>query len=286
MRWYDNWHFSWQALYRHKVRTLLLLIAVAIGVASVLILTSLGEGAKRFIEQEFSSLGNQIMVVLPGKKETTGGAVPIYGTTPRDLTINDARALKAIPSIKTMAPIIAGTALINYQGLSREVITIGSTNEFFHVRKLALSAGQNLPQSSKDLAIPVCILGASIKQELFGNSSAIGQWVRFSGQKFRVIGILQERGESMGLDLREMAIIPIRSAEILFNSPGLFRILLELKQAGSESYTEQEIRNKIKDRHDGEDDVSILSQKSLINSFSKILSFNSFCCFNHFFRYI
>jgi len=272
MRWHDNCRYCWQALYRHKVRTLLLLIAVAIGVTSVLLLTSLGEGAKRFIEQEFSSLGNQILVVLPGKKETTGGSVPIYGTSPRDLTLDDANTLKTIPTIRAIAPIIAGTALVSHQGLSREVITIGSTPDFFHVRNLSLSAGQNLPQTSEELASAVCILGARIKQELFGNNNAIGQWIRFSGQKFRIIGILQERGESMGLDLREMAIIPIRAAESLFNSPGLFRILIELRQAGSESYTEQQIRQKIKERHEGEDDISILSQKSLITSFSRILT--------------
>jgi putative ABC transport system permease protein len=272
MKWLDSSRYSWQALTRHKVRTFLLLLAVAIGVASVLILTSLGEGAKRFIEQEFDALGNQILIVLPGKKETTGGSVPIYGTSPRDLTIEDANAIAKISTVKTMAPIIAGTALVSYQSKSREVITLGSTQSIFPVRKLTIGQGKELPKSSDNLSSPVCVLGAKIKQELFGNNVAIGEWVRFSGQRFRVIGILAERGESMGLDLREMAIIPIRSAESLFNSPSLFRILLELNQAGSEVYTEEKIREVIAKRHDGEDDISILSQNALMSSFSNILT--------------
>ncbi|WP_114327555.1 ABC transporter permease [Candidatus Colwellia aromaticivorans] len=272
MNWLDSSSYSWQALARHKVRTLLLLLAVAIGVASVLILTSLGEGAKRFIEQEFNALGNQVLIILPGKKETTGGSVPIYGTSPRDLTIEDANAIAKISTVKIMAPIIAGTTLVSYQSKSREVITLGSTQAIFPVRKLTIGQGKALPKSSDNFSSPVCVLGAKIKQELFGNNVAIGEWVRFSGQRFRVIGILAERGESMGLDLREMAIIPIRSAESLFNSPSLFRILLELNQTGSEIYTEEKIRQIIAKRHDGEDDISILSQNALMSSFSNILT--------------
>ncbi|WP_206486419.1 ABC transporter permease [Thalassotalea sp. G2M2-11] len=272
MRLSDNYHYCYLALIRHRIRTILLLLAVAIGVTSVLLLTSLGEGARLFITQEFSNLGNQVMVVLPGKKETTGGSVPIYGTSPRDLTIEDADALSRISTIEQTAPIIAGTALVSYQGLSREVITIGSSTAFFHIRNLSLSRGQMLPQTSNVRASAVCVLGFKLKQQLFGNKTAIGQWLKIGGQRFRVIGLLEERGESMGLDMRDMVIIPIRSAESLFNAPSLFRILLTLKQAGSEAYTEQQIRAVIAKRHDGEDDISIVSQNALLTSFNKIIS--------------
>lgn len=268
----DNWRYAWQSLIRHKLRTSLLMIAVAIGVTSVLLLTSLGEGARRFINNEFSALGNEVMVILPGKKETTGGAVPIYGSSPRDLTIEDAIAMERISTIKAIAPVIAGTALVSYHSKSREVITLGSTTEMFAVRKLYLSQGKIFKSGAKAPAQPVCVLGSSIKQELFGNNNAIGEWVRFSGQRFRVIGVLQERGESMGLDMRQMAIIPIAAAENLFNSPALFRILLELKQSGTEAYTKAKLRKLIKKRHDGEDDITILSQNAMMSSFNNILT--------------
>jgi len=268
----DNIHFSFQVLTRHKVRTALLLFAVAIAVTSVLLLTSLGEGARRFIEQEFSALGNKMLIVLPGKKETTGGSVPIYGTTPRDLTIEDAHALRKIPTVDVVAPIIAGTGLISYQGLSREIITIGSTLDFFTVRNLTVGAGHALPKNSDSLASSVCVLGAKVAKELFGQQNAVGQWLKFSGQRFRVIGILQERGESLGLDLRDMVVIPVRSAENIFNSPSLFRILVALKQTGSESFTEQKIIEIIKKRHDGEDDITVVSQNAMLSSFNNILT--------------
>ena len=272
MRITDSMHYCYLALTRHQLRTGLLLLAVTLGVTSVLLLTSLGEGARLFIEKEFSSLGNQVMVVLPGRKETTGGAVPIYGTSPRDLTIEDAQALEQISTVSEAAPIIAGTALVSFQGVSREVITIGSTASFFTVRNLTLAKGQALPTTSNDRASAVCILGFKLKQQLFKHKTATGQWLKIGGQRFRVIGVLAERGESMGLDMRDMVIIPVRSAQSLFNAPSLFRILLTLKHAGSETYTEDKIRTVIAKRHDGEDDVSIVSQNALLSAFNNIIS--------------
>ena len=271
MKLIDNLQFSYISLARHKVRTGLLLLAVAISVTSVLLLTGLGEGARRFVELEFSSLGNKMLVVLPGKKETTGGSVPIYGTTPRDLTIEDAQALRKIPSVAAIAPIIAGTGHISHRGLSREVITIGSTPDFLTIRNLSLSKGQTLPTNSSERSSSVIILGAKVAKELFGNDNAIGQWIKYSGQRFRIIGVLEERGESLGLDLRDMVIIPVRSAENVFNSPSLFRILVQLKQTGSESFTEDKILSVIKHRHDGEDDVTVVSQNAILASFNNIL---------------
>jgi putative ABC transport system permease protein len=267
----DHWHFSWHALIRHGLRSAMLLLAVTIGVASVLLLTSIGEGARIFIEQEFSSLGTRMLVVLPGRKETTGGSPPIYGTTPRDLTLEDAQALRRIDSIEALAPIIAGTASVSYQSLSRDVIIVGSTPDMFEVRNLTLARGKMLPQSSAELAVPVCILGSKLAKELFLNTSPVGRWLRIGEYRYRIIGVLKQRGESLGLDFRDMAIIPVRSAEMLFNSPGLFRILIQLSKTANEIKTSEAIENIIAQRHDGEADVTVISQDSILGAFNKII---------------
>ena len=120
MRVSDQFSFNRQIFLRHKVRTGLLLLAVAIGVASVILLTSLGEGARGYVDREFSALGNRILIVLPGRKETTGGGPPIYGAAPRDLTLEDANALGRIPGVLAVAPIIAGTTTSGpFQSLQR-----------------------------------------------------------------------------------------------------------------------------------------------------------------------
>lgn len=272
MRLADQIHFNTLVFQRYGVRTFLLLLAVGIGVASVILLTSLGEGARRYVDQEFSSLGNRLLIVLPGRKETTGGAPPIYGTAPRDLTLEDANALLRIPGVNEVAPIIAGTTTVARESRSREVITIGSTAGFFVVRNLNVGKGKILPPRADSEALAVCVLGVKLQRELFGSGSAIGQWVRVGDRRMRVIGILEERGESLGLDLRDMIIIPVRTAEQLFNSPGLFRIILDLNDNTSIVDTERRIRTIIKQRHEGEDDITLISQDAMLAAFGNILT--------------
>lgn len=268
----DQLQFNWQVLNRHRLRTGLLLLTIALGVASVIMLTSLGEGARRYVDQEFSALGNQLLIILPGKTETTGGAPPIYGTSPRDLTLEDALALTSINTVTHVAPVIAGTAQVSFDSFAREVIVIGTNAAFFPVRKLSVNLGRALPDSAADSASPVCVLGSKLKRELFGNRNPINQWLRIGDRRYRVIGVLLERGESLGLDLRDMVIIPVRSAEMLFNSPGLFRILLELDHPQSVEYTKTRIRALISQRHEGEDDITLISQDSMVTTFNRVLT--------------
>lgn len=267
----DHWLFSYQALARHRLRSAMVLLAIGMGVSSVLLLTSIGEGARLFIEQEFSALGSKMLIVLPGKKETTGSSPPLYGTSPRDLTIEDAQALKNIRTISHVAPIIAGTATVSNQSLSRDIIIIGTNREMFTVRNLSVKQGRMLPKNSETRATPVCILGAKLAEELFKKSSPLGQWLRIGEYKYRVIGLLEQRGESLGLDLRDMAIIPVRSAQMLFNSPALFRILLQLKQTKFETSTIVKINKTIAQRHEGEADITIISQDAMLSAFNKII---------------
>ncbi len=269
---FDQLRFNTLVLSRQRWRTLLLLLTISLGVASVVMLTSVGEGARRYVDREFSSLGNQILIVLPGKIETTGAAPPLYGTSPRDLTLEDANDLARIGNVRRIAPIIAGTARVSQGSVAREVITLGTTPDFFPVRNLTIAMGRSLPATAIDTASPTVVLGAKLKQELFGHSNPLNRWLRIGERRFRVTGVLEERGESLGLDMRDMAIIPIRSAEQLFNSAGLFRILLELKQVEQLELTKQQILDRIRLRHDGEDDVTLISQDSMLSTFDNVLT--------------
>jgi len=268
----DQVRFNWQLFRGHRVRTILMLLAVAIGVASVIMLTSLGEGARRYIDREFTSLGSRLLIVFPGRKETTGGQPPIYGTAPRDLTLEDAVALSRVRGVQRMAPIIAGTALVTRDSRGREVITIGTSRAFFAVRQLAVSAGATLPQRADTEAMAICVLGAKLKNELFGNDQAVGAWVRVGDRRMRVVGVLAERGESLGLDMRDLVIIPVRTAEQLFNTQGLFRVMLELREGAEEADVEQRLQMAVRERHEGEDDITIVSQDAMLAAFDNIIA--------------
>lgn len=272
MRLFDQLVFNRQLFMRHRVRTVLLLLAVSIGVASVILLTSLGEGARGYVDREFSALGNRILIVLPGRKETTGGGPPIYGASPRDLTLEDTNALGRIPGVLAVAPIIAGTTTIAHSNRSREVITLGSTDAFFTVRQLNVGMGRLLSARARTEPLAVCVLGVKVKRELFGSRRALGQWVRVGDRRMRVIGVLEERGESLGLDMRDMLVIPVRTAEQLFDSPGLFRILLDIAPSADSDKIQEQTLRVIRKRHDGEEDVTVISQDSMLAAFDNILA--------------
>lgn len=272
MRGQDLLKFNWRLLQRHRLRSALQVAAVAIGICAVILLTGLGEGARRFVVQEFESLGNRMLIVLPGKKETTGGSPPMLGTSPRDLTLDDALAFYRIPGVAHVAPVIAGAIEVSQGRRARDAITIGTTQAFFTVRSLTLQQGRALPLSASERASPVCVLGAGLKRELFGDGPALGRWIRAGDYRFRVSGVLAGRGESVGLDLDDVLLIPVRSAEMLFNSPGLFRVLVELKQAELAEGVTAAMQAVISQRHEGDDDITVISQDALLSSFNSLLT--------------
>ncbi len=146
----DILSFSLFAATANRGRTLLSLLAMAMGVSAVVVLISLGDSARLFVIDQFSSLGSNLLIVLPGRSETTGGPPPLLGLTPRDLTLDDAQALTRIATIRRLAPIIAGSAPISVGHLEREMLVLGSSSELFAIRHLSLSQGIFLP-----LVIPV-----------------------------------------------------------------------------------------------------------------------------------
>jgi len=191
---------------------------------------------------------------------------------PRDLTLEDANALARIPGVLAMAPIIAGTTTVAQGSRSREVITLGSTDAFFDVRKMDVGSGKRLGVRSRAEALAVCVLGVKLKRELFGARRALGEWVRVGERRMRVIGVLEERGESLGLDLRDMLLIPVRTAEQLFDSPGLFRVIMDIAPAADIENVQQRVLATIARRHDGDEDITLITQDSMLAAFNNILT--------------
>ena len=268
----DVIQFAFHAMQGYRTRTYLMLLAMAIGVASVILLTSLGEGARLYVTQQFSSLGTNLLIVLPGRSETTGGMPPMMGETPRDLTLQDVQALQRSRHVKQLAPIVVGAAPVSYQQLEREVMIMGSTSSLFYVRGLKLSRGQFLPELEITRASPVCVLGHTLYKELFGNVSPIGKWVRVSEYRCRVIGVMEEEGMSLGMDMGEVLIMPAASAQTLFNVNSVFRVLVEAQSQQVMDKLKQDVIEIISARHDGEDDITVLSQDALLSTFDRILT--------------
>lgn len=271
MRPLDSLQFGLRSLIGGQVRTWLMLLAMSIGVASVIVLTSLGEGARRYVVGEFAALGTNLLIMLPGRSETTGGPPPLLGETPRDLTLQDALALLRSSHVLRVAPLTMGDAPVSHDNLEREAIIIGSTAELFPIRHFKIGQGRALPEMDPERGASVAVIGYKLKQELFGNKRALGAWIRISDRRFRVIGVLAEQGESLGQDLGEMAIIPVASAQSLFNVASLFRVLIQARSLDAMARAEEDAREIIRLRHDGEDDVTLITQDALLSTFDTIL---------------
>lgn len=263
--------FSLNSIMSYRVRSLLIILAIALGVAAVLILTALGDGARRYVLNQFSSIGTNLIVVLPGRAETAG-AFPgaVLGQTPRDLTLRHAQLLERLPQVKRYAPLNVGVAELTATNRLREVTVLGSTADLIPIRHMNLAQGSFLTQGSEHSA--QIILGAKLAREFFPRSGAIGQRVRLGEYRFLVSGVLVAQGESMGFNTDEIVIIPIEYAQTLFNTSSLFRILIEARSRHEIQSARLAILETLKQSRNGEEDITVITQDAVLETFDRVLS--------------
>ena len=269
MRITDTGGLAFEALRRAPMRTGMMLLATAIGVAAVVLLTSLGEGARLYISGQFSSLGTHLLIVLPGKSETSGAGL-IAGTTTRDLTLDDAEAIARNIRVAKVAPIVVGQAAVSFGGRERDVSIMGSSSTLLEIRHWTMSLGAFLPETDLDRMTPVCVIGREIRDGLFDTGNPLGQWLRLGDRRCRVIGVLGDTGTAGGWDVDDLVIIPVASAQALFNSPALFRILVEAIGRDAMEPAKRDIIELMKLRHRGEEDVTVVSQDAILATFDAI----------------
>jgi putative ABC transport system permease protein len=272
MRPGDLLTFAWQVVAGSRGRTALILLAMGIGVAAVVAVSALGEGARRYVLGQFGSLGTNLVIVLPGRSETAGvNPGFILSETPRDLTLDDALALSRSRAVKLIAPLIVGTGDVRWGAKLRESPILGSTSELLPVRHMALAQGVFLPPGDPHHAQPVCVLGAQVREEIFGARSPLGEWLRIGDRRFRVIGVLARQGVSIGVNTDEVVMIPVTAAQSLFNSDSLYRILIEAKSREQVSDAREDAIEILRERHEGERDVTVITQDAVLATFDRIL---------------
>jgi putative ABC transport system permease protein len=273
MRPADLLCFAWTVVRGSRSRTLLILLAMGIGVAAVVIVSSLGEGARRYVLDQFGSLGTNLLVVLPGRSETAGGAPGfLVGKTPRAITIDDAQALARSHAVKRIAPLIVGTGDVRWQAKIREAPVLGSTAELLEVRHMTIAQGRFLPPGDPHHAEPVCVVGAKLAREIFGSRPPLGEWLRIGDRRFRVVGLVAAQGQSMGFNTDEIIMVPLASAQALFNTEALFRILVEAKSREQVEAAKEDMLEIMKTRHEGERDVTVVTQDAVLATFDRILT--------------
>lgn len=272
MRLLDLLRFTLLALRRQRFRSAMLLTAVGLGVAAVVVLTALGEGARGYVLGEFAFLGKDTVVMIPGRKETTGGMPPMTGVAAHDITLEEVEVLqRSVPGITDLAPMVMGNGPVSFNSRERDSLVIGTTAAFFPIRQLEIAQGSGLPELELGEGKQVAVIGQKLKKALFDNGRAVGQWIRLRDYRFRVVGVLAGSGDSFGADLSDAVFIPVASAQAVFNVHGLFRVSLRVKDNYQVEAVKSAIAKQMQALHNGEQDVTIISPDAMLSTFDSIL---------------
>jgi len=269
MSFVEAFRVALEALATNKLRSLLTMLGMVIGVLAVILLIALGQGAKAYIVGELTGLGTNLLIIQPGKTETTGAFHPL--STVRKLTYEDALALKRrIPLLEEAIPVVLGSGKAKYVNRSRDVPVVGVTPEYQRVRRLFVETGAFFTAEDVEAKRRVVVLGRTVKRELFGEENPLGQMITLAGARYRVIGVMEPKGVTLGIDMDDLVFIPVRSAQELFDTDQLFEILASVASPEALDPAIEEIKGVLSRRH-GREDFHIISQGDMLSTLQRIL---------------
>ncbi|HUW25338.1 MAG TPA: ABC transporter permease [Gallionella sp.] len=258
----------------YRLRSFLTGLGIAVGIAAVILLTSIGEGLHQFVLSEFSQFGTNLISIQPGKKQTHGASVGIFGSV-RPLTLEDAESLRRLPYIEYVNPSVQGNAEVSFSGITRRTTVNGVGHEMPQALRIFVRTGRFLPNEEPSQARAFVVLGAKVRQELFGSTNPLGAYLRVGGQRFRVIGVMEAKGSVLGLDLDDSVYIPAARALELFNRPGLMEVQITYRPSVELNRVEGGIRNVLTARH-GRDDFTVVSQEKSLEVLGSVLDVITF----------
>jgi putative ABC transport system permease protein len=267
----DATRFALQAITAHRLRSFLTLLGIAVGIAAVILLTSIGEGVHQYVLAEFTQFGTNVINVTPGKVKTGGQPPTGIPTTARLLTMDDARALKQLPQVTGATPTVWGNSEVEGNGRLRRSMIYGVDADFPRVFRSSVSIGSFLAPDSAGSARAQVVLGSKLRQELFGSANPLGARVRIGGLRFRVIGVMADKGQFLGIDLDDTAFIPAERALELYNREGLIEIHVTYAESVPSAAVVAAIKNTLILRH-GHEDFTIVTQEDMLKTLSKILN--------------
>ncbi|MGV6857624.1 MAG: ABC transporter permease [bacterium] len=253
-----------------RTRSLLTALGIAVGIAAVVLLTAFGSGLQSYILKQFTQFGAHIIAVNPGKSTTLG----IPGATisnVRPLSIDDADALQRLPGVRTAVPLVQGTAPVEAGSRSRWSTVLGLNHDAPATWQMKVASGKFLPSESVHQARNLAVLGDKARHELFPDINPLGQRIRIGGERFRIIGVMERKGQILGYDMDDVVYIPVAQAMSLFNRSSLMEIDMLYDPQVAETTVIHRVRQRLIQRH-GSDDVTITSQTDILKTLGSILN--------------
>lgn len=256
------------------MRSFLTALGIAIGIAAVILLTSIGEGLHQFVLAEFSQFGTNIITVQPGKTQTQGGSVGIFGSV-KALTLEDADALRHLPYVEGINPALMGNAELRANGKTRRTTVFGEGHDFADTFTMSVQSGSFWADDDNEQARAQVVLGAKVRQELFAGKNPLGEYLRIGGQRYRVIGVMAPKGQILGLDMDDAVFVPAARAMELFNRAGLMEIHVSYRAGADVAVVTRIITERLKERH-GREDFSLVSQEQALEVLGSVLDVITF----------
>jgi putative ABC transport system permease protein len=265
----DFTRFIGRSVAAHRMRSGLTALGIGIGVTAVVLLTSIGEGINRYVVEQFTQFGTTTIAVQPGKASTFGISPGVFNSV-RPLSLADARALERSPYVLHSVPAVSGSASVEARGRERTVNVFAVGPDFDLAFKFAVRQGSFLPADEIERPRPVAVLGATAYRELYGGDNALGERIRVGGQRYRVVGVMEPKGEMLGIDLDDTVYIPAARGLELFGRDGLHEIDLLYAENAPVEEVVAGIRRVLVARH-GAEDFTILTQQQMLEVLGSII---------------
>ncbi|MFP8874163.1 MAG: ABC transporter permease, partial [Myxococcota bacterium] len=258
------------AVRSHRLRSMLSVLGIAIGIAAVILLTSVGEGTRRYMLAQFTQFGTNIIAINPGKIETMG--IPgVFGGTTHKLSLADAEAMRRVRGVDSVCPMAFGQARVSGNGRGRSVLVYGTTADIAGVMKLEIGQGSFLPEGDPRRGSMVAVLGPKLKTELFGEENALGRFVRVADTRLRVIGVVSPKGRMLGMDFDDAVYVPVATTMRMFNLDELQEIDVSFAHADLSEGVAERVRALLVDRHGGKEDFSLYTMAEMLRVFDRVM---------------
>ena len=258
-----------QSIIAHRMRSTLTALGIGIGVTAVVLLTSIGEGVNHYVIEQFTQFGTTTLGVQPGKANTFGISSSVLNSI-RPLSLADAEALERAPYVLHSVPVVSGSASIEAQGRERTVNVFAVGPAFDRAFKFNVASGEFLPPDDLERARSVAVIGATVFQELYGGANPLGDRIRIGGNRFRIIGVMESKGQMLGFDLDDSVYIPAASGLELFDRQGLHEIDVLYAEDAPVEEVVAGIRRILLARH-GSEDFTIVTQQQMLDVLGSIV---------------
>lgn len=259
------------ALRANKLRSILTMLGVIIGVSSVILLVSIGQGLQKYLNDQFDAMGTNIIAVMPGSFGGEGGFSGAPNIQGSKLSMDHVRDLEKLgPPITAVAPVFESAEVAVYQKKEVGITIIGSTENYNKVRTLNMAKGRFLSAADLDSARRVAVIGPSLAEKLFGSLDPIGKEFTLADRKFEVIGISEKLGSMMGIDIDKVAYVPITTAQKVIGFNNLMEIMLKFDDPKNTTQAQRLVKNYFLKKLT-KDQFSLMDQAQMLSTINNIL---------------